>query len=190
VRGARAFAQTLGLSLVVYVLALACHEVMHLIALYAMGGQGTLIVRPWRFSFLPITIDAFHAQPAQPLAFLPHVAFDFAGPALALALLGLLTLAVRDRLARIALVANLLVLVFYAIIEPLDVVLDAAGVDLRFLLWAEFNYGVPLLVLLVAAAYAARSPRDEEREVRRAAWKPPRLGPVEHIHGEAGVREG
>ena len=189
-RGARAFGQTFGLSIVIYVVALACHEVMHLVTLYAMGFQGTLIVRPWRFSFVPITIDAFHAQPAQPLAFLPHIAFDLAGPALALALLGLLTLAVRDRLARIALVANLLVLVFYAVIEPLDVVLDAAGVDLRFLLWAEFNYGVPLLILLGAAAYAARSPRDEERELRQATWKPPRLGPVEHVQGEAGAGEG
>ena len=129
---------------------------MHLVALYAMGSSGTLIVRGWRFTFLPITIDSFHAQPAAPLAFGPHLLFDFAGPALAALLLAVLALAVREPLARAALVANLVILAFYAVIEPLDVLLDATVRGAPFLLWAEFNYGVPLLVLLAASLWVSR----------------------------------
>ena len=54
------------------------------------------------------------------------------------------------------LLANLGILGFYAVIEPLDVLLDAAGVNAPFLLWAEFNYGVPLAVLLVTAVLVSR----------------------------------
>jgi len=147
-------------SLAVYFVALAVHEVMHLVTLYALGGQGALVVHAWRFTFLPVTVGSFHVQPAQPLAFIPHLIFDFAGPALAAALLGLLALVVHEPVPRIALGANLLILAFYALIEPLDVLLDAFGVDAHFLLWAEFNYGVPLLILLAASAWVALRLRD------------------------------
>jgi hypothetical protein len=129
---------------------------MHLVALYAIGSSGTLIVHGWRFTFLPITVYSFHAQPAAPLAFGPHLLFDFAGPALAALLLGLLAVAVRDPLARGMLVANLAILGFYAVIEPLDVLLDATVGGAPFLLWAEFNYGVPLLILLAATLRVSR----------------------------------
>jgi hypothetical protein len=129
---------------------------MHLVALYAIGSSGTLIVHGWRFTFLPITVYSFHAQPAAPLAFGPHLLFDFAGPALAALLLGLLAVAVRDPLARGMLVANLAILGFYAVIEPLDVLLDATVGGAPFLLWAEFNYGVPLLILLAATLRISR----------------------------------
>jgi hypothetical protein len=129
---------------------------MHLVTLYAIGSSGTLIVHGWRFTFLPITVYSFHAQPAAALAFGPHLLFDFAGPALAAALLGLLTLAVRGPVARTALLANLVILGYYAVIEPLDVLLDATVGGAPFLLWAEFNYGVPLLVLILAAIAGSR----------------------------------
>ena len=137
-------------------MALATHEVMHLVALYAIGGTGSLIVQAWRFTFLPITVDAFHAQPARPLNFAAHLLFDFAGPALAVLLLAPLAATVRGAVPRAALLANLAILAFYAVIEPLEVVLDAVGVGAPFLLWAEFNYGVPLLVLLATSLTVAR----------------------------------
>jgi hypothetical protein len=139
--------------------ALATHEVMHLVALYAIGSSGSLIVHGWRFTFLPIGVYSFHAQPAAPLPFASHLVFDFAGPALAFLLLGLLAFAVRGSVARAALLANLAILGFYAVIEPLDVLLDASGHDAPFLLWAEFNYGVPLLILLATSfAVSRRAP--------------------------------
>ena len=83
---------------------------MHLVALYAMGSSGSLVVHGWRFTFLPVTVDSFHAQPAAPLALGPHLLFDFAGPALAALLLGLLAAAVRDHVARAVLVNAELIL--------------------------------------------------------------------------------
>ena len=137
-------------------MALATHEVMHLVVLYAIGGTGSLIVHAWRFAFLPLTVDAFHAQPTRPLGFAAHLLFDFAGPALAALLLAPLAATVRGAAPRAALRANLAILAFYAVIEPLDVLLDAAGVPAPFLLWAEFNYGVPLLILLATSWLVAR----------------------------------
>jgi hypothetical protein len=129
---------------------------MHLVTLYAIGSSGSLIVHGWRFTFLPLTVYSFHAQPAVPLAVGPHLLFDFGGPALAAFLLALLTVAVKEPVARAALVANLLILAFYALIEPLDVLLDATLGGAPFLLWAEFNYGVPLLILLAASIGVSR----------------------------------
>ncbi|HVD01783.1 MAG TPA: hypothetical protein VNG93_11665 [Candidatus Dormibacteraeota bacterium] len=129
---------------------------MHLVALYAMGRSGVLIVQGYRFSFLPLTVDSFHTQPSAPLDLSSHLVFDFAGPALALLLLGALAWVVRGRLASAMLLANLAILGFYAVIEPLDVLLDAAGRSAPFLLWAEFDYGVPLVVLLLAAIGVSR----------------------------------
>jgi len=129
---------------------------MHLVALYALGRTGVLIVHGYRFTFLPLTVDSFHAQPSASLDLTSHLLFDFAGPALAMVLLGLLAWVVRGRVASAMLLANLGILGFYAVIEPLDVLLDAAGVNAPFLLWAEFNYGVPLAVLLVTAVLVSR----------------------------------
>jgi hypothetical protein len=140
----------------IYLVALSTHEVMHLAALYAMGRSGVLIVHGYRFTFLPLTIDSFHAQPSTPLDLPSHLLFDFAGPALAMVLIGLLAWVARGRVASAMLLANLAILGFYAVIEPLDVLFDAAGVSAPFLLWAEFNYGVPLLVLLATAMVTSR----------------------------------
>ena len=137
-------------------MALATHEVMHLVTLYAIGSSGSLIVRPWSFSFLPLTLYSLHAQPAAPLPLASHLLLDFAGPALAMFLLGTLAVAVRDRPARAVLVANLAILGFFALIEPLDVLLEAAGRDAPVLTWAEFNYGVPLLILLATSWMVSR----------------------------------
>ena len=136
--------------------ALATHEVMHLVALYALGETGSLVVHAWQFTFLPVTVDAFHAQPDQQLGLAAHLLFDFAGPAIAALLLAPLAATVRGATPRAALLANLAILAFYAAIEPLDVLLEAAGVPAPFLLWAEFNYGVPLLILLATAWLVAR----------------------------------
>jgi hypothetical protein len=149
-------AWTFVLGLAVYLVGLATHEVMHLVALYAVGGSGSLIVRGWRFTFLPLTVYSLHAQPLVPLPFASHLIFDVGGPGLAILLFGLLTLAVKEGMARTVLVANLFILGFYAVIEPLDVLLEGAVRDAPFLTWAEFNYGVPLLILLATSWRVSR----------------------------------
>jgi len=129
---------------------------MHLVALYALGSSGVLVERGYRFTFLPLTVPSFHAQPSAPLDLLPHLLFDLAGPVLAMLLLGSLAVVARGRVASAVLLANIAILAFYAVIEPLDLLLDQAGVRASFLLWAEFNYGVPLAVLLLTAILVSR----------------------------------
>jgi hypothetical protein len=62
---------------------------------------------------------------------------------------------------RIALVANVVILIFYAVIEAGDLWLESVyDIDLPILTTPEFNYGVPALVILVAVYIAFRQSTD------------------------------
>ena len=67
--------QTLVLSLVLFALAFGAHEVMHLLVLYAVGGHGSIIVRPWRMGTIDASIGSLHVQPDQPIAISVHDCF-------------------------------------------------------------------------------------------------------------------
>src|SRR5258706_14071081 len=144
------------LSLLVFVGAFGTHEVMHLLVIYAVGGQGSIIVRPWRLGLADITIYALHAQPAQPLDLVRQTLVNFLCPALAAVPLGALPAVVRERTAVFALWANVLVLAFYALIEAGDVLFEERlNFDPSILTTPEFNYGVPLLIIVVGSVLAA-----------------------------------
>ena len=67
--------------------------------------------------------------------------------------------------ARAAIGANVAILGFYALIEAADLLLEQLGdFDLGILTTPEFNYGVPLLIMLVAAFSVFSSP---DRRARR-----------------------
>jgi hypothetical protein len=121
-----------------------------------LGGHGTLIVRPWRATLLPLTLPSLHVTGAASLAVPARLAFDLGGPGLVGVALLVLTRWVRPPWVAAALVANAAILFFYALIEAADVLLDLAGSEAGVLGWEEFNYGVPLLLLAVAAIAAAR----------------------------------
>jgi hypothetical protein len=88
---------------------------------------------------------------------------------------------VRDQRLRLALLANVGVLIFYAAVEVGDLVADSIlNVDVAVLGTPEFNYGVPLTIYIGAALLAAsgvtgsgRSPgqigRRDQRVDSRAA---------------------
>jgi hypothetical protein len=184
-------ALTLVAGLLLLPVGLLLHELLHLAVLYSLGDTGRLIVRDWAFSVLPLTLPALHVQVDRPLATVPHLVFDFAGPGLAATAFAALAAAIRSRPLRGALVANAAALAFFAVIEPADVLADLAfGTSPAFLLWAEFNYGVPLLIVLLAAILTALPPRHQERKPRRTAGKTPRLRLLEELNGEPGAREG
>lgn len=146
------------LSLLIFAGAFGTHEVMHLLVIYAVGGSGVIVVRPWRLGLADITIYALHAQPAEPLGLTRQALVNFLGPGLAaVPLLALLTV-VRETTARLVLWANVLILAFYALIEAGDLLLEErANVDVSLLTTPEFNYGVPLLIILVATFLANRA---------------------------------
>jgi hypothetical protein len=154
---------------------LLLHELDHLLVLRLLGGHGELIVRPWRAQFLPLTLPSVHVTGAGELALPARLAFDFGGPGLVALALTVAGVRLRSRLLAAALIANAAILLFYALIEAGDVVLDLAGAEAGLLGWEEFNYGVPLLVVLIAAAAAARlpSPDNSKRGQAPSSKTPP-----------------
>ncbi len=148
---------TLLLSLLLFIVGFATHEVMHLLVLYAVGGTGSLIVRPWHLGLFDATTYALHVQPDQPIGLGRQLLVNFLGPALAAVPLAVLLLYVRERSVRIALVANVAILVFYTVIEAGDLWLESAfAIDAPILTAPEFNYGVPALIILLAVLLAMR----------------------------------
>jgi hypothetical protein len=150
------------LSALLFVAALGTHEVMHLIVLYAVGGHGALVVRPWRMGLFDTTIPALHVQPDQPIGLARQAAVNFLGPALAAVPLAVLLAYVREPVARAALAANVAILAFFAIIELGDLLVEELlNVDLSFLTTPEFNYGVPVAIVIVAAFIVATRRRSQ-----------------------------
>jgi hypothetical protein len=149
--------RTLVLSLLLFVVGLATHEVMHLVVLYAVGGTGSLIVRPWHLGLFDATTYALHVQPDLPIGLARQLVVNFLGPALAAVPLAVLLLYVRERAVRVALAANVAILVFYAVIEAGDLWLESKfEIDAPILTAPEFNYGVPALIILLAVLVALR----------------------------------
>ena len=147
------------LALLIFVAAFGTHEVMHLLVIYAVGGSGSIIVRPWKLGLVDLYIQSLHAQPAQPLDLVRQTLVNFLGPALAAVPLVALWAAVRETTARYALWANVLILFFYALIEAGDLLLEErANFDVSLLTAPEFNYGVPLLIIVAASVLARRRP--------------------------------
>jgi hypothetical protein len=157
VKATTSVSRTLLLSILLFAAAFGSHEVMHLLVLYAVGGHGSIIVRPWHMGLVDASIYALHVQPDQPIGLVRQLAVNFLGPALAAVPLAALLIYVREPSVRLALWANVAILAFYAIIEAGDLWLESAfDFDLPILTWPELNYGVPLLVIAMAVVVAWR----------------------------------
>ena len=138
------------LSVLVFVAAFGAHEVMHLLLIYAVGGQGSIVVRPWPMGYVNLTIYALHAQPAQELDVVRQSIVNFFGPFLAAVPLAALLWYVREPIPFAALAANVVILVFYAVVELGDLLLEKVwNTDVSLLTTPEFNYGVPLAVIAI-----------------------------------------
>lgn len=144
------------LSVLLFVAGFGAHEVMHLLVIYAVGSDGSIIARPWHMGFLPLTIYGLHAQPAQPLDLVRQSIVNFLGPALAAVPFAALLWYVREPIPAAALLANVVILVFYAVIELGDLLLEKVwNNDIPLLTTPEFNYGVPLLVIAITVVTAS-----------------------------------
>jgi len=149
------------LSVLLFVAAFGTHEVMHLLVLYAVGGHGSMIVRPWRLGLVDATIYSLHVQPDQPIGLVRQLLVNFLGPVLAAVPFAFLLFYVREPVVRLALWANVAILAFYALIEAGDLVVESVfELDLSILTTPEFNYGVPALMILIAAVIAFRHDTD------------------------------
>jgi hypothetical protein len=153
------FLRTFGLAVVLFPVGLATHEMMHLVVYSALGVRCALLVTSWKLGTLGVTIFGLHSAPVAPAPLPLRVLLinNGLGPLLAAALLLVLFLAVdrRSRVVRSALLANLLVLVFFSSIELTYPLLEDVGhVDADVLLLPELNYGI-VLVIMLATAFAA-----------------------------------
>lgn len=142
--------RVLVLSILLYVAGFGAHEVMHLLLTYAVGSSGSIVVRPWHMGYVDFTIYALHAQPSEQLDVVRQSIVNFFGPFLAAVPFAALLWYVRHPVAMAALIANVLILVFYAAIELGDLLLEQGNSDISLLTTPEFNYGVPLLIIVVA----------------------------------------
>ncbi len=166
------------LSVLLFPVGLATHEVMHLAVYSALGVPAALLVTRWKLGLLGVWVFGLHAAPAGgaavPLWVL--VSNNGLGPLLAALLLLVLFWSVdgRSRSARAALLANVLVLVFFSAIELAYPLLeDVAHVNADVLLLPELNYGVALLILVVTTAAMTRR-GDGTGRVREAPPGPGR----------------
>src|SRR5256885_7418098 len=142
-------------SLLVFVAAFGAHEVMHLLLIYAVGAQGSIVARPWHLGFVDFSIWSLHAQPAQPLDVVRQSIVNFFGPFLAAVPFAALLWYVREPIALAALIANVVILVFYASIELGDLLLEQVwNTDVSLLTTPELSYGVPVLVILLTGLTA------------------------------------
>jgi hypothetical protein len=153
------FARALGLSMLLFPVGLATHEVMHLVVYSAFGVRAALLVTSWRLGSLGVAIFGLHASPLDPVAVPLHVLVvnNGLGPLVAALLLLALLLAIqpRSRAARAALLANVLVLVFFSAIEMAYPLLEDVGhVNADVLLLPELNYGTVLVILVVTSLAA------------------------------------
>ncbi|OLC23441.1 MAG: hypothetical protein AUI42_06050 [Actinobacteria bacterium 13_1_40CM_2_65_8] len=149
------------LSVLLFIAAFGAHEVMHLLVLYALGGHGSMIVRPWRLGLVDATILSLHVQPDQPIGLGRQLLVNFLGPVLAAVPLAVLLVYVREPVVRLALWANVTILAFYALIEAGDLITESIyDLDLSILTTPEFNYGVPALIVLIATVIAFRHDTD------------------------------
>lgn len=143
--------RVLVLSVLVFVAAFGAHEVLHLLLIYVVGSSGAIIVRPWHMGYVDFTIYALHAQPSQQLDVVRQSIVNFFGPFLAAVPFAALLLYVRQPIALTALIANVVILIFYAAIELGDLLLEQVwNTDVPLLTTPEFNYGVPLAILVIA----------------------------------------
>ena len=168
------FLRAFGLAVLLFPMALATHEVMHLVVYSAFGVPASLVVTRWRTGTLGVAVFGLHAAPAQAglVSFRLLLADNLLGPALAALLLLALWLALdrRSRAARTALLANVLALAFFSAIEVAYPLLEQVGhVDADLLLLPEVNYGAALLILVLVAGAAARRSSSPRLSMMRAA---------------------
>jgi hypothetical protein len=147
-----AMAQTVFLAYVLVLAGLLIHEGIHLVVLSLLGKQGIILVVPWRLGSVNYYIHGLHVQPTEPLDLVNHVLFDFLGPALAALPFAFLAYYVKERIPRTALIANIIILLFFAILETAYEFLESTlHREIGILGSPEISIGISLIIILIVA---------------------------------------
>lgn len=146
------FVQAMFLGYVLVLTGLLIHEGMHLVVLYLLGEHGVMLVVPWRLGAVNYYISGLHVQSTEPLSPLNHALFDFLAPTLAAIPFAVLAYYVKEKIPRAALIANVIILIFFAILETVYELLESnLHREIGILGSPEFSIGIALLILLVVA---------------------------------------
>jgi len=138
------------LSYIVALVALAVHEVAHLVVLFMMGRTGVLMLAPWRLGLSNYYIYGLHVQPTMGLTITEQAFLNLLGPLIAMIPFILLYYYARDLVQRTALIANVFILAFFALLEFSYVLLEEFSKEPVGILGSpEFNIGVPIIIILV-----------------------------------------
>ena len=151
-------ATVVGLWVPVFLIGMVVHESLHAVAVLALGSHPDLVMRPWPLALAPLSITGIHVAPVPSLDATGQFLDNLMGPGIAATLFAVMAWRLAVGSLRLAVIATALGLAFYAVIEPLDVVLDGR-LELSFLTTPEFNYGVPLLLALIVAGASAGTKR-------------------------------
>lgn len=171
------------LAALLFPVATATHEVLHIVIWSMLGVRAALEVTHWTLQFVPVTILGLHAAPigpgglGAPDAVTPladQVANNLLGPLAAAVIFMVLWASVgrRSQVARAALLANVAVLLFFALLElAFPLLYQRSYVAADILLIPELNYGGALLLMLVviAASLGRRRPTPRLRAVEGGA---------------------
>jgi hypothetical protein len=152
--------RALPLAILLFPVGLATHELMHLAVYSALGIPVSLVVTSWKLGLLGTPIFGLHAAPARPVALDVLVLNNALGPLLAAIPLLVLWASMdrRSRVARTAVLANVLALLFFSGIETAYPLIEDVGhVDADVLLLPELNYGAVLVILLATVTAAGAS---------------------------------
>jgi hypothetical protein len=161
VRGLWAFA----LAVVVFPIAAATHEVTNIALYSAFGYPASLEVTPWRSALFGFQVFGVHAGAGRTPSVPVHVAVDLGGPAVAAALFSVLWLAAPRGALRTALLANVLVLAFFAVLEGVFAVGEnVLRLELDVLTVPEISYAGSLAIVLGTVVAAGRRPRQPARK--------------------------
>jgi hypothetical protein len=152
-------------ALVLFPVTLGAQEVTHLAVYSFFHVPATLIVTPWRFQLVDLWVFGLHAEAGVTPSVPVHIASDALGPALPGLSLLVLWLAVRSAPAARAVLANVLVLFFFSLLELVFAIGEfALHQNMDVLLWPELNFG-PVLLILVLTVWWPFQPRRAGRSL-------------------------
>ena len=160
-------------ALILFPVTLGAQEVTHLAVYSFFHVPATLIVTPWRFQLVDLWVFGLHAQAGVTPSVPVHIASDALGPLLPGLSLLVLWLAVRSAPAARAILANVLVLFFFSLLELVFAIGEfAMHRDMDVLLWPELNFGPVLLILVLTIWWPFRPRRAGPAPDLRVAGEP------------------
>ncbi len=130
---------------VIYFLILSVHEVLHLVFVIVLGGQGSLNLVQWKSQVSGLSTWGLHVE-VNSLSSSARSVVNFIGPAGGAAIAYVLERNSASLPIGLGFRANVRVSIFYAAAETIASVLPLPTIPFQVISSPEVNYGVPLAI--------------------------------------------